>query len=301
MAIKHERPTQRRMMLQFDRNFLECLPLFKQGLGGNEMALLTEGVRGMGLLNRDLRVLDVGSADGDWLQKIKNYLWAMDRRSVQITALEPVSDNPKLEDFCQSADIEWVKDRIEECDLPDESFDVITSTHCAYYFYNQPLAHQQMWRLLKPGGKLIVTLVSQSCVLNRLTQDLLNPHHQFTLTAEAYMSLMAKLEYFQLEKMTAFRGELLNTKFYKEADANLKALAMVLARHRLPHTEVDREMDRLSGALEKHQASERVNFIMYFEKAKLAVAETLKTEPQEEPLEVPPPTRIERKSFKPKF
>ena len=269
MAIKHERPAQRRMMSLFDRAFLDYLPSFKKGLGGNEIPILMDEIKGMGLVDRhQLSILDVGSADGDWLNKTTSTVWgALERRKIEFTALEPIVDNPGLERFCRDNGVAWEPNRIEESELPDESFDVVTSTHCAYYFYNQPLAHEEMWRLLKPGGKLIVTLVSQSCVLNCLTQELLQPHRQFTLTAESYMSLMAQLRLFTLERVTSFRGGLLDDRFYKEKDDNLRALGNILARHRLRQGEVEGELDRLAVALQKHRSKQRLNFIMIFEKA----------------------------------
>lgn len=271
MAIKHERPAQRRMMLQFDRTFLDFLPVFKGGLGGNELPILLDEVKGMGLVDRDhLSILDVGSADGDWLQKATSTVWgAYERRKIKFTALEPVVENPKLEKFCEDNNIQWEPNRIEESELPDESFDVITSTHCAYYFYNQPLAHEEMWRLLKPGGKLIVTLVSQTCVLNHLTRELLQPHRQFTLTAEAYMSLMAQLGLFTLERVASYKGGLLDDQFYRGKEENLRALGNVLARHRLRQGEVEQEIDRFAESLQKHRSKRRLNLIMFFEKAYL--------------------------------
>ncbi len=267
MSIKHERPTPRRMMSQFDKGFLDYLPLFKQGFLGNEMLILYEEITGMGLHRDKVNILDVGSADSDWLQKTTSTVWsALDKRRTEFTALEPVTENPKLEQFCNDAGIKWERSRIEESRLPDESFDVILSTHCAYYYYNQPLAHEEMSRLLKPGGKLIVTLVSQSCVLNRLTEELLEPHKQFTLTAESYMTLMAKLKLFTLRGMRSYEGGKLDVPLFTDSEKHLRALSNILSRHRLPQEVVEHDMDRLSASLQKHQSRDRLNFIMFFEK-----------------------------------
>lgn len=269
MAIKHERPSQRRMMLQFDRQFLDFLPIFKRGFDGNEIHLLYEEVRGMGWESQDhLSILDVGSADGDWLHKTTSAVWeTLDRPKTEFTALEPIVDNPGLSKYCQDHNVTWVPRRVEESELPDASFDVITCTHAAYYFYNQPLAHEELWRLLKPNGKLIVTLVSQYCVLNLITHELLRPHRQFSLTAESYISLMAKLGLFTLEKVASFKGGYVDNQFFKERDENLRALGNILARHRLREGEVELELDRLSRTLQIVQAKRRLNLVMFFSKA----------------------------------
>ena len=270
MSIKYERPSTRRMMMHFDREFLDMLPGFKRCFEGNELPVL---MKEMEVLNtrRQLNVLDVGSADGDWLEKTTTTIWnPFDRRKIRLTALEPISENPKLEKVCKDHDITWVRSRIEESSLEDESFDVITSTHCAYYYYNQPLAHEELFRLLKPDGKLIVTLVSQFCVLNRLTEHLLDPHRQFTLNAESYMSMVSKLGLFSLEKTVSFRGGTLLDQTLR-SDDNIRALEYILARHRLPGGEVERALDPFADAVRKHQGKERLNLVMFFEKARLEI------------------------------
>lgn len=252
-------------MMHFDQRFLDTLPLFKKGFGeGNELRLL---VGGMDLDERkDLNILDVGSADGDRLKRMSNMVQDSLER-VSITALEPISPNPKLSRVCGDHGIKWESTRIEEAQsLGDELFDIITSTHCAYYYYNQPLAHQELYRLLKPDGKLIVTLVSQFCVLNCLTEQLLRPHLQFTFNAESYMSMMSKLGLFSLERVVSFKRSF-DAAYYRSSDEKLGALEYILARHRLRDDDIVQASDRFATAVQKHQSWSRVNLIMFFGKA----------------------------------
>lgn len=273
MSIQHERPSPRRITLSFDKDFLDMLPKFKRGFGeGNELGLVVEGMALQGHPPRsEIKILDVGSADGDWLKKmtdhVRNFLGLT---RVSFTALEPVSENPRLSLFCKESDVRWVQAHLEEAEeLEEESFDIITSTHCAYYYYNQPLAHEQLYRLLKPEGKLIVTLVSQFCVLNHLTEHLLTPHKQFALNAESYMSMMAKLGLFTLEQVRSFKGQFLPAE-YVHNEEHLKSLVYILARHRLRPTEISGpELNPFAAAVERVERGNRVNRIMYFEKARL--------------------------------
>lgn len=269
MSMKYERPSTRRMMMHFDRVFLDMLPIFKKGFKGNEIPLLQQEMTPFNAKNQ-LSILDIGSADGEWLDKTAPVIWnPYDRRKIRLTALEPVVENPKLERYCKEHDVTWSRGRIEESGLADESFDVITSTHSAYYYFNQPLAHEEMFRLLKPDGKLIVTLVSQFCVLNSLTEQLLGPHRQFTLNAESYIGLMSKLGLFSLDRVVAFKGGTIDAKLYTRSVDNLRAIEHVLARHRLTSTDLEEALDPFAAALQRHQAEERINLIMFFSKARL--------------------------------
>ncbi len=74
MSIKYERPTERRMMLHFDQEFLSMLPRFKGGLGGrNETKILRDAAQEMTTplgKQSQPQILDIGSGDGDWLRKL---------------------------------------------------------------------------------------------------------------------------------------------------------------------------------------------------------------------------------------
>jgi SAM-dependent methyltransferase len=256
------------MMLPFDKRFLDMLPVFKKGFRGvNEMGdVQAEIIKMKPQSTENWSFLDVGSADGEWLRKTMIGPWnSAYFPDAEFTALEPI-DNLKLQKLCEGTGVKWKKCRIEESDLADESFDIITSTHTAYYFYNQPLAHEELFRLLKPEGMLIVTMVSQFCVLNTLTTSLLAPHRQFSLNAESYITLMSKLGMFQLEKAMLFRGGSMDHEFYSKSDDNLRALAYVLARHRLPRYEIDDSMNSFRATLQQNHAVERKNLIMFFRK-----------------------------------
>jgi ubiquinone/menaquinone biosynthesis C-methylase UbiE len=271
MSIKYERPTNRRMMLHFDKEFLDMLPIFKEGLGGrNETKILRDASQEMAAaLNpqSEPQFLDIGSGDGDWIRKLATiFREDVGLSSAKFTALEPVSDNPKLKDTCRRERFTADFHRIEECDLKSGTYDIVTSTHSAYYYYNQPLAHEVLFRLLKPGGWMIVTLVSQFCVLNALTEEILGPHHQFALNAESYISLVSKLGLFSLRKVVPHEGGSLNVGFYTSSSENIRALEYILARHRLPVDEVEREHEFFAGVLRKYSGKKRLNLIMFFQK-----------------------------------
>jgi len=270
MSVKYERPSERRMMMHFNKEFIDMLPIFKQGLEGNERDILQAAATEMAKpLSRqpELKILDVGSGDGDWIRKLaRTFKDQLDLHRAAFTTLEPVENNPGLRDVCRQEKFTSVFQRIEECDLKPATYDIVTSWHTAYYYYNQPLAHEMLFRLLKPGGWMIVTLVSQFCVLNALTEELLGPHRQFALNAESYISLVSKLGIFSLRKVVPHEGGLLDVGFYTSSSEHVRALEYVLARHRLPVDDVEREVESFAGALQKHSTKERLNLIMFFQK-----------------------------------
>lgn len=272
MSIKYERPTERRMMMHFDQEFLNMLPIFKQGLGGkNETPILRSAAYEMATaIGRESQpqILDVGSGDGDWLTKLAPvFKHDLGLSRAGFTALEPVEENTKLKEVCRKERFTPSFHRIEECDLKPGTYDLVTSTHTAYYYYNQPLAHEMLFHLLKPRGWMMVTLVSQFCVLNALTEELLGPHRQFALNAESYISLVSKLGMFALKKVVAHEGEPLDVAHYTKSYDNLRALQYVLARHRLPSDELEREHESFAGVLRKYSGRDRLNLIMFFQKA----------------------------------
>ena len=272
MSIKEERPTERRMMMHFDKEFLDKLPVFKECLaGGNESVILRDAAQKMTEeLKKEFepRMLDIGSGDGDWLKKLARiFKDDLELHDAKFTALEPVEDNPKLREVCKKEKFMSVFQRIEECALESGSYDIVTSTHSAYYYYNQPRAHEVLFRLLKPGGWMIVTLVSQFCVLNALTEEALGPHRQFALNAESYISLVSKLGLFSLRKVVPHAGGQLNARAYSQSEEHVRALQHVLTRHRLPADEIESELGSFRIALRKHSGKERVNLIMFFQKA----------------------------------
>jgi len=270
MSIKHDLPGHDRMMMPFDQGFLKMIPVFKKGFKGiDEMGEMQVEIGRTNLKSREnLSFLDVGSADGEWLKKTMANVWRQaEFPDGKFTALDPIANNGDLAKLCAEKGVKHVPKTVEGSNLDSDSFDIITSTHTAYYFYNQPFAHEELHRILRPGGLLIVTLVSQFCVLNKLTESLLEDHKQCTLNAESYITLMSKLGMFQLEKAILFSGGSMDHDFYlNDPNKNLSALATVLARHRLPHYEVEESLKKFGETLKRTRAMERKNLIMFFRK-----------------------------------
>ncbi len=94
------------------------------------------------------RLLDVGCGSGTFLQQMQSLGW-------DVTGLEP-----------DIATAKWAQDLhgfpvmtapIEEAELPDEYYDVITMSHVIEHVHNPMRVLRLCHRALKPGGLLVVT------------------------------------------------------------------------------------------------------------------------------------------------
>jgi ubiquinone/menaquinone biosynthesis C-methylase UbiE len=101
-----------------------------------------------------LRILDVGCATGRLLERLAG-AGATDLSGVDLAPqiLEVAAD--KLSKTGVSVDLRTAD--VEDC-LPwdDESFDVVTLTAVLHHFFRPRDALAEIWRVLRPGGRLLV-------------------------------------------------------------------------------------------------------------------------------------------------
>ena len=105
------------------------------------------------------RLLDIGAAYGFFV-----HLASMDGFEAQ--GLEPAS---ACAEFARrELGVELQTGRLESVDLPSESFDVITMFDVFEHFDRPRLALQQAFRLLRPGGVLVVETGDPEALLARV-------------------------------------------------------------------------------------------------------------------------------------
>jgi SAM-dependent methyltransferase len=68
-----------------------------------------------------------------------------------------ISENQiqKARELSEGMDIEYLVSSVEDLDIPNQSFDVITACQCFWYFDHNKIA-KKLYDLLKPGGHLVV-------------------------------------------------------------------------------------------------------------------------------------------------
>lgn len=107
-------------------------------------------IYGLGMTGQKL--LDIGTGTGSLGRGFA-------RRGSKVTGLDPSAE---LIAQAQELDAEagvttaYLRSRIEDNDLPDASFDVITAGQC-WHWFEQPAAALACARLLRPGGLMLCT------------------------------------------------------------------------------------------------------------------------------------------------
>ncbi|MEE8438316.1 MAG: class I SAM-dependent methyltransferase, partial [Micropepsaceae bacterium] len=108
-----------------------------------------ELLRGHADLSLPLSVLDVGAGRGKF---VRAFLSTAPRAS--LTAVEPNQGQAWACAFLNRSNI--ISKRIEETCFPDEHFDIIHSYHTLEHLESPLAVLADHWRVLKPGGVLVV-------------------------------------------------------------------------------------------------------------------------------------------------
>lgn len=95
------------------------------------------------------RVLDIGCGAGHYLYKLKGLGW--ETTGVEFDAA--ASARAREEGGLNVITADFLK-----CELPENSFDAVTLWHSLEHFYDPLAAAEKIFRLLKPGGRLIAGL-----------------------------------------------------------------------------------------------------------------------------------------------
>lgn len=92
------------------------------------------------------RLLDVGCETGVFLEIAKDNGW-------QVVGLEP---SPGTAEYCRQIGLNVLTSSLEEADLPDNSFDVVTLFNVLEHLYAPDEALMEVNRILKEGGLIVI-------------------------------------------------------------------------------------------------------------------------------------------------
>ncbi|CAH1200368.1 2-methoxy-6-polyprenyl-1,4-benzoquinol methylase, mitochondrial [Paenibacillus allorhizoplanae] len=106
-------------------------------------------------LENGMRIIELGSGPGFVTEQLVNSL-----PDSQITALEIdetlLNKAKKLLDNVPLSRLQFVQSSVYDTGLPDQSFDFAIARLLFLHLHNPLLAAQEIYRVLKPGGKLVI-------------------------------------------------------------------------------------------------------------------------------------------------
>lgn len=113
------------------------------------------------------RLLDVGTARGDFLAVMRDRGW-------EVTGIEPSTDAEPL------PGVRVLRLRFPEgCDLPEESFDVVTAWAVFEHLHDPAAAFRACARVLRPGGRLVVQVPNLHSISARWARQEDIPRHLY--------------------------------------------------------------------------------------------------------------------------
>ena len=104
------------------------------------------------------RLLDVGCGSGWLLESMQSLGWTV----------EGVDLDPRAVDGARSRGLRVHLGHVDQLDLPAESFDVVTMSHYIEHVYEPAAVIAACYRLLKPGGRLVIVTPNTRSLGHRL-------------------------------------------------------------------------------------------------------------------------------------
>lgn len=121
------------------------------------------------------RLLDVGSGDGRFLAKMQRLGW-------DVTGVEPDAQATRI--ARERHGVRVIESELEEAGFSDVEFDVVTMSHVLEHLWNSAKVLEECWRVLKPGGKLVIVTPNLASLGHRLLREAwphLDPPRHFVL------------------------------------------------------------------------------------------------------------------------
>lgn len=146
------------------------------------------------------RLLEVGFGNGATLARLKNLGW-----SVAGVEFDPVSV-----ELANKLGLDARLGSLEDCQFDDASFDAVVSSHLLEHLPD-PRSHiKECFRILRPGGKLILTTPNASSLGHRLFEKnwrgLEPPRHLHIFGPRALSSLVAETGFRSIKISCPARG-----------------------------------------------------------------------------------------------
>jgi ubiquinone/menaquinone biosynthesis C-methylase UbiE len=125
---------------------------------------------------RAFRVLDVGCGTGTLAGLIANTPWDARVTGVDYAASMCVEAASKARASGVSGHVHFVNGDSEHLPIADESIDVVTCSNSFHHYPRQATVVAEFWRILAPGGRLILIDGFRDCVVGWVVYDVIIDH-----------------------------------------------------------------------------------------------------------------------------
>jgi 2-polyprenyl-3-methyl-5-hydroxy-6-metoxy-1,4-benzoquinol methylase len=152
--------------------------------------------------NEKGRLLDVGCGNGTFIGKMQQLGWET----------EGIDFDPKAIEYCKSKGLKAYTGGLESHKFPSGSFDIITINHVIEHIHDTKKLIEECFRILKPGGKLVIATPNSDSFLFRSIHKQnwfsLDPPRHLILFNKKNLSDIVSKSGFSIEKsMTTIRNE----------------------------------------------------------------------------------------------
>jgi SAM-dependent methyltransferase len=141
------------------------------------------------------KVLDIGCGSGKFMSTAEKAGWI-------VSGVEVSEDAAKIGQ--KEAGLDIFNGTLLEAAYPTEHFDYVRSNHSLEHIYNPNETLQEIQRILKPGGKLMIGVPNIDGLMATITKDcwwyLCPPVHTFNYSVKT-LSLMLEKHGFKVEKI----------------------------------------------------------------------------------------------------
>jgi 2-polyprenyl-3-methyl-5-hydroxy-6-metoxy-1,4-benzoquinol methylase len=132
---------------------------------------------------KEKKLLDIGCGNGSFIERMNGLGW-------ETTGIDFDKDAVK---YCIKKGLNAIKGDLKDLSFPPESFDVISLNHVIEHLYDPADIIQECYRILKPGGELVITTPNaESWMFNLWFKD-----SWYALQAPAHLHI------FSLKNLTA--------------------------------------------------------------------------------------------------
>ncbi len=175
-------------------------------------------------------LLEIGCGGGRFLARMKKRNWVVEGLDIDPEVAKKVSKKYGI--LVHTGDVLNQK-------LPDETYDVITMNQTIEHLYNPSLVLNECYRILKPGGRIVMTTPNVGCTAAKLFGEYWRgwepPRHLFLFTPKSIRKIVSasgfeitSVETYSCESAIGYYSSSVNKKIIKKTAIGLMSAISTL-------------------------------------------------------------------------